>query len=326
MRSKFFLILLASFAIVSAFKTAPGIIHKNQSTVSFKTPNRAIDTNIVAWFEGKPLRYYQYIKYLKTGRYTIGGRVMFGADTADRNKKQLMWLSDSMVRNMKMDSLSIAKRIEQMLFKPTMKSLSQLDTNIIIYRNKQPLRYHQYMPILLTGKYVVRMDSGKRWIGGLEGQGLAYFSRDSIATNNAIVNWMNRADRIIVEKAKRRLYIERNGKRLFDFPINLGKSPVGHKLKEGDGRTPEGLYYLDYNINVEASYHLGFHISYPNADDIARAKKQGVKPGGDVMIHGTSPARSKLKDWTNGCIAIANNHLDTIMKYQYRTIPIEIRK
>nr|WP_294792929.1 L,D-transpeptidase family protein [uncultured Mucilaginibacter sp.] len=326
MRSILFFILLVPFAFVGALKAVPGIKHTSHTAMSLKSKPAGIDTNIVVWFEGKPLRYYQYIKYLKTGVYAISSRFNFNEGRVEEGNKELRKLDDKWLKNASMDAASIDKRIEQMLYKPAMKSLSQLDTNIIVYQNKRPLRYYQYMPILLTGKYVVRMDSGKRWIGGLEGQGLAYFTRDSITTNNAIVNWMNRADRIIVEKAKRRLYIERNGKRLFDFPINLGKSPVGHKLKEGDGRTPEGLYYLDYNINVEASYHLGFHISYPNADDIARAKKQGVKPGGDIMIHGTSPARSKLKDWTNGCIAIANNHLDTIMKYQYRTIPIEIRK
>jgi hypothetical protein len=321
MRLKLIFILLVPLAIVSAFKAAPRILYKSHATTSFKTPQSAIDTNIVVWFEGKPLRYYQYIKYLKTGRYTISSRLNLNDGRLEQGNKELVKLDDTWLKKGGMDAKSIDERIERMLYKPTMKSLSQLDTDIIVYQNKQPLRYYQYMPMLLTGKYVVRMDSGKRWIGGL-----AFFSRDSITTNNAIVNWLSRADRIVVEKAKRRLYIERNGKRLFDFPINLGKSPVGHKLKESDGRTPEGLYYLDYNINVEASYHLGFHISYPNADDMARAKKQGVKPGGDVMIHGTSPARSKLKDWTNGCIAIANNHLDTIMKYQYRTIPIEIRK
>ena len=251
---------------------------------------------------------------------------MFGRDTTDRDEKQLMWLSDNMIKNVKMDSLSIAQRIEQLLYKPSMKSLSGLDTNIVVYRDGKTLRYYQYLPILLTGKYVLRMDSGKRWIGNLDGRSLNYFSRDSITTNNAIVNWLSRADKIVVEKAKRRLYIDRNGKHIFNLPINLGKVPVGNKVKEGDGRTPEGNYYLDYNINVYASYHLGFHISYPNADDLARAKKQGVKPGGDVMIHGTSAARAGLKDWTNGCIALSNAHMDTLMKYYYRTIPIEIRK
>jgi len=326
MRLILFFTLFVPLTFTYPFKPVQGTIHNNSTKTLFKTQQARIDTNIVVWFEGKPLRYYQYIKYLKTGRYTISSRVSFAGDSLARGKLELMKMDAQWLKRVGMDARSIDKRIEQLLYKPTMKSLSQLDTNIIVYRDKQPLKYYQYMPLLLTGKYYVRADRGKRSIDVLAGRGFEYYSRDSVATNNAIINWLSHADKIIVEKAKRRLYIERNGKRLFDFPINLGKAPIGHKLKEGDGRTPEGLYYLDYNVNVYASYHLGFHISYPNAGDLARAKQQGVKPGGDVMIHGTSAARAKLKDWTNGCIALSNAHIDTLMKYYYRTIPIEIRK
>jgi len=326
MRSISLYFLLASCILFGAFKNIPDSNYAKTTKASLKTVRSDIDTTLIVWFEGKPLHYYQYLKYLKTGKYTISSRLSLDNGQVRESNKELMLLGDAWLKKAPMDAKSIDERIERLLYKPTMKSFSQLDTNIIVYQKGQPLRYYQYMPLLLTGKYFVRSDSGKRSIDALTGRGFEFYSKDSVATNNAIINWLSHADKIIVEKAKRRLYIERNGKRLFDFPINLGKSPIGHKLKEGDGRTPEGLYYLDYNINVDASYHLGFHISYPNADDIARAKKQGVKPGGDIMIHGTSPARSKLKDWTNGCIAVANNHLDTIMKYQYRTIPIEIRK
>lgn len=325
MRSILFFVLLVPVIFVSAFKTGPVVKHKYQVTTSLKSQPVGIDTNVVVWFEGKPLRYYQYLPYLKTGRYTITNYIDL-KDGKLEGRKDLVTIDDRLEKKLPMDAQSITKRIDALFFTPKAIPLSKLDTNIIVNHNGRSLRYYQYLPILLTGNYSVRMDSGKRTTEKLSGMALSFLSRDSATINNAIFTWLSKADKIIVEKAKRRLYIERNGKRLFDFPINLGKSPVGHKLKEGDGRTPEGLYYLDYNVNVEASYHLGFHISYPNADDIARAKKQGVKPGGDVMIHGTSPARSKLKDWTNGCIAIANNHLDTIMKYQYRTIPIEIRK
>ncbi|PJJ83587.1 L,D-transpeptidase family protein [Mucilaginibacter auburnensis] len=321
-----FLILLVSLAFLRFFAERPGIVGTNPTVSYFKTYPLAIDTNQIVWFEGKPLRYYQYIKHLKTGKYTIITKLDINNRDAGEDVKELIKLTDRQLGHLKMDSASIRKRIADLLFKPSMMSFSQLDTNITIYHNNIPLRYYQYMPILLTGKYLVQMDSGRRSIIELSGPTLQYLNKDSISINNMIVNWLSRADRIVVEKAKRRLYIERNGKRLFDFPIQLGKAPVGHKLKEGDGRTPEGIYYLDYNVNSYASYHLGFHISYPNADDIARSSKQGVKPGGDVMIHGTSAARAKLKDWTNGCIALSNAHIDTLMKYYHRTIPIEIRK
>jgi murein L,D-transpeptidase YafK len=75
------------------------------------------------------------------------------------------------------------------------------------------------------------------------------------------------ADKIIVQKAKRKLYLERNGKVIFEFPVQLGKNPVGPKQSEGDGRTPEGFYYIDYNVNRDPANYRGFYILYPNEKD-----------------------------------------------------------
>ncbi|RZA01005.1 MAG: hypothetical protein EOP47_12255 [Sphingobacteriaceae bacterium] len=155
---------------------------------------------------------------------------------------------------------------------------------------------------------------------------LAFHNDDAVSKNNALHWGLIKADRLRVEKSQRKLYVERNGKVIFVFPINLGKHPIGHKQKEGDGRTPEGAYYIDYNRNTNASYYWAFHITYPNKQDSLYAKKMGVKPGGDVMIHGTSPERNNRKDWTNGCIAISNAHIDTLVKYYYNGIPIQINK
>jgi hypothetical protein len=193
-------------------------------------------------------------------------------------------------------------------FQPEILSLADVDTTVVVYNAEgKVLAYNQYEPLIMSGKFFIFPEKGKRYlkprpgiprffaendsIGNLE----SMFSSNSASLKNSLYHWLRKADRIRVEKSKRKLYIERNGKILYEFPINLGNHPVGHKQKEGDGRTPEGSYFIDYNINSKAAYKLGFHISYPNPQDSLNAKKMGVKPGGDVMIHGTSQNRSKFK-------------------------------
>jgi murein L,D-transpeptidase YafK len=203
------------------------------------------------------------------------------------------------------------------------KSLSGLDTTGQVYdEHNNSLRYYQYAKLIYTGKYYIGMKDGKRSIMRLTGNPQ---TNDTII-NNLIYYGLTMIDNIRVEKSKRKMYLERNGKVVFQFPVNLGKNPVGQKQKEGDGRTPEGLYAIDYNVNTNAAYYRGFHISYPNGKDSTNAKKLGANPGRDIMIHGTSPARSKLKDWTNGCIAISNAYIDTLSMYMRNGTPIEIRK
>ena len=139
-----------------------------------------------------------------------------------------------------------------------------------------------------------------------------------------------KADLIRVDKSERRLELMRGGKMLASYPVALGRSPVGHKAREGDMRTPEGRYMIDWR-NPNSHYHLSMHISYPNKQDTARAKAEGVSPGGDVMIHGQPngyalPASMLLQqsDWTFGCIAVSNADLDEIWKAAPDGIPIEI--
>jgi len=204
---------------------------------------------------------------------------------------------------------------------------SAFDTTIIVYDVAgKPLHYRQYVQLIETGKYSFKMNNGNRVIEKIPNEILKYVKTDSIILNSLIHRWMVMADNIIVEKAKRMLYLERNGKIIFEIPVQLGNSPVGAKQKEGDGRTPEGRYCIDYNVNRDAAYYRGFHISYPNEKDQANARRLGFKPGGDIMIHGTGPTRINLKDWTNGCIAISNSHIDTLTKYTTTGISIEIKK
>lgn len=137
--------------------------------------------------------------------------------------------------------------------------------------------------------------------------------------------------RVLVEKSKRRLYVLRNGKPFREYPVMLGGAPSGHKLREGDLRTPEGVYTLDWR-NPRSRYYKSIHISYPGPQDRLRAEERGVKPGGMVMLHGEhdDPAirrilRRRARDWTEGCIALNNEHIDEIWRVVPDGTPIEIR-
>lgn len=138
------------------------------------------------------------------------------------------------------------------------------------------------------------------------------------------------ADRILVEKAKRSLTLFRQGKILKTYAIALGTEPVGHKLQEGDGRTPEGVYRIS-GRNPQSKYHLSLRISYPNEADRESARKRGVSPGGDIMIHGLPNgsgalgAAHRLRDWTIGCIAVTNEEIKEIWDAVPDGTEIEIR-
>ncbi|HCU24137.1 MAG TPA: hypothetical protein DF383_03890 [Deltaproteobacteria bacterium] len=139
------------------------------------------------------------------------------------------------------------------------------------------------------------------------------------------------ADKILVEKAARKLTLFQKGKVLKNYDISLGQEPVGAKQQEGDGKTPEGSYVIDYR-NPNSAFHLSLHISYPNARDQKQARARGVSPGGQIMIHGLpngTPSLlgnpQRLFDWTNGCIAVNNSEIEEIWKRVPNGTPIEIR-
>ncbi|HEV2096705.1 MAG TPA: L,D-transpeptidase family protein [Chthoniobacterales bacterium] len=137
------------------------------------------------------------------------------------------------------------------------------------------------------------------------------------------------ADRIVVEKRVHRMKIFRNGRLLCDYRVALGRSPAGHKQVEGDQRTPEGLYVIDFH-KADSDFHRALHISYPNADDIARARRRGISPGGDIMIHGLPNGMAWIgrahlvRDWTAGCIAVTDGEIDEIWQLIPDGTPIEI--
>jgi murein L,D-transpeptidase YafK len=149
----------------------------------------------------------------------------------------------------------------------------------------------------------------------------------------AVRSYRPGAERVIVDKSERMLYLFKAGKAYKEYRISLGGFPKGPKLKRGDLRTPEGVYTLDWR-NPRSRYYKSIHISYPNDQDRIRAEQLGVDPGGDIMLHGEHylPALKRTirraqsqKDWTEGCIALNNEFMDEIWQEVADGTPIEIR-
>jgi murein L,D-transpeptidase YafK len=137
------------------------------------------------------------------------------------------------------------------------------------------------------------------------------------------------ADRVVVRKGERKLYLMKGREVLRSYRIALGLSPDGPKLREGDFRTPEGTYEL-VERNADSDFFLSIRISYPNSSDVSRARSRGQQPGGAIMIHGlpNNPTRSaeyyRRTDWTNGCIAVSNSDMVDIWLMTAVSTPIEI--
>lgn len=137
------------------------------------------------------------------------------------------------------------------------------------------------------------------------------------------------ADQVLLEKSHRRLTLLRNGKILKQYSVALGAAPVGHKQQEGDERTPEGEYIIDWR-NTGSQYHLALHISYPNKHDVEQARAKGVSLGGEIMIHGLRNGLGwlgkshRMFDWTNGCVAVTNPEVVEIGKAVRNGTPVKI--
>lgn len=138
-------------------------------------------------------------------------------------------------------------------------------------------------------------------------------------------------DCVLVKKSERKLVLLQNGEIIKSYKISLGGNPNGHKEREGDQRTPEGQYLLDYKKN-DSSFYKAIHISYPNDQDLERAAQKKVKPGGQIMIHGQPNGYGEYAwlmqrfDWTNGCIAVTDREMDEIWNMVEVNTPIIIEK
>ena len=122
-------------------------------------------------------------------------------------------------------------------------------------------------------------------------------------------------DLVVVMKSERVLYLYDDGLIVGQYPIALGKNPVGTKRERGDNRTPEGAYTLDWR-NPDSIFHRSIHISYPKPSDVRASKARGLDPGDMIMIHGQPDYddRDRKGDWTNGCIAVSNAAINDIWK------------
>ena len=137
-------------------------------------------------------------------------------------------------------------------------------------------------------------------------------------------------NQLVVYKQQRKLVLLSHGRVVRTYKIALGGQPVGAKTRQGDHKTPEGSYVLDAR-NPHSQFYKSFHISYPNAKDTAAARKAGVPPGGEIMLHGLPKEYAwvgkaqVLHDWTDGCIAVSDGEMDEIWALVKVGTPIEIK-
>ena len=136
--------------------------------------------------------------------------------------------------------------------------------------------------------------------------------------------------RLVVKKNERKLYVFDGEKLVKTYEIVLGFAPVGDKEKEGDGKTPEGEFYI-FTKNDRSKYYLSLGVSYPSTEDAERGfrenliskeehyailqavneKKmppQNTNLGGAIYIHGGGI----IKDWTWGCMALRDEEMKEI--------------
>jgi len=135
---------------------------------------------------------------------------------------------------------------------------------------------------------------------------------------------------VLVDKSDRALTLLRGSVVLKRYRTSLGARPEGPKEREGDERTPEGIYVIDAR-NMRSAFHRSLHVSYPDARDAARARDAGVSPGGQIMIHGLRNGfgwvgrLQRVMNWTDGCVALTNWEIEEVWHAVPDGTPIEIR-
>jgi len=140
-----------------------------------------------------------------------------------------------------------------------------------------------------------------------------------------------KVDHVLLVKTKHKLLLLSGDRVVKSYRVALGRGGLAPKRRQGDGRTPEGIYRIDYR-NPASKYHLALHISYPESSDKQRAQRLGVNPGGDIMIHGLPRefswvgSRHRLSDWTEGCIAVTDSEIEEIWKLVPDGTPVEVRQ
>lgn len=166
-------------------------------------------------------------------------------------------------------------------------------------------------------------ENSRRWLATIACA--ACFSLEAQQATTA-----EKADSVLILKKDHLLELSSGGKAIRSYKVALGQGGLARKDREGDGRTPEGHYVIDQK-NAASHYRLSLHISYPNDDDRRRAAKLGVRPGGDIMIHGLPNGKGwvgpshRLYDWTLGCVAVTDGEIEEIWKMVPVGTPVEIR-
>lgn len=152
---------------------------------------------------------------------------------------------------------------------------------------------------------------------------------DASAADTSAVPPQLLADRVVVRKSERRMYLMHGALILRSYRVALGLNPVGPKEQEGDSRTPEGHYLLTRR-NPRSEYFLSIQVSYPNDKDLQRARRNRLTPGGAIMIHGLpnelrrEPSYYEKRDWTDGCIAVSDSDMLEIWLMTPADTPIDI--
>jgi murein L,D-transpeptidase YafK len=137
-------------------------------------------------------------------------------------------------------------------------------------------------------------------------------------------------DHIVVIKAQHKLMLLSGDQVVKTYSVALGAGGLEPKRRQGDNRTPEGIYHIDFR-NAASHYHLALHVSYPDQNDRESARKRGVSPGGDIMIHGLGEdfrdlgPKHYLSNWTAGCIAVTDEEIEEIWRLVPDGTQIEIR-
>jgi murein L,D-transpeptidase YafK len=139
-----------------------------------------------------------------------------------------------------------------------------------------------------------------------------------------------KADLLVVEKGEHRLLAYAHGSLLREYPVSLGREPVGPKERQGDRRTPEGRYVIDGH-NPASAFHRALQVSYPSTADVSRARDGGYDPGGEIMVHGIRNGlgwigrAQRFVDWTVGCVAVTDAEIEELYRIVPDGTPIEIR-
>ncbi|MEM6601712.1 MAG: L,D-transpeptidase [Verrucomicrobiota bacterium] len=149
---------------------------------------------------------------------------------------------------------------------------------------------------------------------------------------------------IVVYKSERKLEVYRNKEKIHTFRVGLGFQPVGDKEVSGDGKTPEGKFYVCVK-NPNSRFYLSLGLNYPDTEDARRGlrqniisdaeyqmimaanRKKGIPPwntrlGGEIFIHG----KGASSDWTLGCVALDDEEMKLLYEMTPVGTPVEIRK